>query len=568
MDAPSLLLVLCGATEEFGQAAFQRLRILRQDRHRGMIRTPSDKPGDQSDRGRLEPQTIVSLCDEPGDFGKRQQQAVELDMIAQRGPVRSSFRPRHARFRGDQFGRHTHAQENLREMRPGPPAASQHQAQIEMRARAFAPRQVDQLRRQRQTVRHARQHQHRDTANAAEGYWNGSTPPLGYETYTAEIRGKKHKKKLRIVPAESAIVEHIYGRYLGADGRPSVGIARLAEELNAKGWSYRGRPFTPALVHTILTRETYLGRQYYGVKNSRTGEQRPREEWIEVPVPPIISEKTFERVQNLLKSRDPKMTPARSHSSPVLLSGLGRCGKPDCTGTMMLMTGKGGQYRYYSCSNVRRKKDHSCGGNNVPMDQVDDAVLQVLEKRLLEPTRLEKLLAQLLERSAGADAKRKQQIVTLRNERTGADTAIQRLFEAIEAELIDPKDKDLKKRLAGHQARPAALDEEIKLLERQCGSKKDRIDSGTISAFADHLKKKLTDPNDPALRKNYVQAFVSEVVMTKEQITVRGPVASLVEAVSAPGTDGVPVRTSMVNWRTRLDSNQWPSPSEGDALSS
>ncbi len=396
------------------------------------------------------------------------------------------------------------------------------------------------------------------TANAAEGYWNGSTPPLGYETYTAEIRGKKHKKKLRVVPAESAIVEHIYGRYLGADGQPSIGIARLAEELNAKGWSYRGRPFTPALVHTILTRESYVGRHYYGVKDSRTGEKRPREEWIEVPVPPIISEKTFERVQKLLKSRDPKMTPARSHSSPVLLSGLGRCGKPGCTGTMMLMTGKGGNYRYYSCSNVRRKKDHSCGGNNVPMDQVDDAVLQVLEKRLLEPTRLEKLLAQLLERSAGADAKRKQQIVTLRNERTAADTAIQRLFETIEAGLIDPKDKDLKKRLADHQARRAALDEEINLLERQCGSKKDRIDSGTVSAFAHHLKEKLTDPNDPALRKNYVQAFVSEVVMTKEQITVRGPVASLVEAVSTPGTGGVPVRTSMVNWRARQDSNLWP----------
>ncbi len=183
---------------------------------------------------------------------------------------------------------------------------------------------------------------------------------------------------------------------------------------------------------------------------------------------------------------------------------------------------------------------------------------RVLEKRLLHPARLEKLLAQLLERSAGADAKRKNDIVTLRNERTAAETAIQRLFESIEAGLVDATDKDLKKRLAGHQSRRAALDEEINLLERQCGDKHDRIDSETIAAFAAGLKKKLTDPTNPALRKNYVQAFVSEVVMTKERLTVRGPVASLVHAVSTPGADAAPVRTSMVNWCARLDSNQRP----------
>ena len=301
-----------------------------------------------------------------------------------------------------------------------------------------------------------------------------------------------------------------------------------------------------------------MGRHYYNVKDSRTGEKRPREEWIEVTVPTIIPKKTFDKVQTILKSGDPKMTPARSHSSPVLLSGLGRCGKPGCDGTMMLMSGKGGEYRYYACSNVRRKKDLTCGGNNVPMQRVDEAVLNVLEKRLLDPTRLEKLLAQLLERSAGADARRKRDIVTLRNERTAAETAIQRLFGSIEAGLVDPTDKDLKKRLAGHQKRRAALDEEIDLLERQCGDKHDRIDSQTIAAFAAGLKKKLTDPDSPALRKSYVQAFVSEVVMTKERLTVRGPVAGLVQAVSTPGADLAPVRTSMVDWCARKDSNLRP----------
>ena len=391
--------------------------------------------------------------------------------------------------------------------------------------------------------------------NAEDGFWNGSTPPLGYETYTAEIRGKKHKKKLRVCPSEAAAVEYTYAGYIGTGGKTPLGIAKLAEHLNQKGLSYRGRPFTPALVHTILTRETYVGRHYYNTRDSRTGQKRPREEWIEVTVPAIIPEEMFDQVQKILKSRDPKMAPARSHDSPVLLSGLGRCGRPGCTGTMMLMNGKGGQYRYYACSNVRREKDLTCGGNNVPMEKVDDAVLAALETRLLDPARLEKLLAKLLERSAGADAKRKREMVVLRNERTAAETAIQRLFGSIEAGLVDPTDKDLKKRLAGHQARRSMLDEEIKLLERQCGAKRDRIDGETIAAFAAELKKKLTDPTSPALRKNYVRAFVSEVVMTKERLTVRGPVASLVHAVSTPGAELPPVRTSVVDWCTRQDSN-------------
>ncbi|TXC68853.1 hypothetical protein FSZ31_07755 [Sphingorhabdus soli] len=106
-----------------------------------------------------------------------------------------------------------------------------------------------------------------------------------------------------------------------------------------------GSPFSPALVHTILTRETYIGRHYYHVKDSRTGEKRPRKERIEVAVPAIIPEKTFGKVQAILKSRDPEMAPGRSHSSPVLRSGRGRRGKPGCNGTMTLMIGKGGQYR-------------------------------------------------------------------------------------------------------------------------------------------------------------------------------------------------------------------------------
>ncbi|HZS85309.1 MAG TPA: zinc ribbon domain-containing protein [Stellaceae bacterium] len=46
--------------------------------------------------------------------------------------------------------------------------------------------------------------------------------------------------------------------------------------------------------------------------------------------------------------QDPKVTPARVVGGPTLLTGICFCA--DCGGTMTLRTGKGGRYRYYTCS--------------------------------------------------------------------------------------------------------------------------------------------------------------------------------------------------------------------------
>ena len=91
-------------------------------------------------------------------------------------------------------------------------------------------------------------------------------------------------------------MQHIFERYLGKIGSGSTGIAKISEELNEKGQTYRGRPFSAALVHTILTRETYIGSHHYNVQDSRTRKVRPRAKWIGVKVPAIVSESDSELV--------------------------------------------------------------------------------------------------------------------------------------------------------------------------------------------------------------------------------------------------------------------------------
>lgn len=394
------------------------------------------------------------------------------------------------------------------------------------------------------------------TANAADGFWNGSKPPFGYETCTAERRGKKDKKRLRILETEAATVREIFEIYVGRKGSENLGCNKIAQGLQNRGITYRGTRFSARHVNDILRRETYTGRHYYNRTDSKTRKERPREDWVEIAVPAIIDQETFEIAAKLLATRDPKMSPARSHSSSVLLSRIARCGKPGCDhGTMMLMTGKGGRYRYYTCSNVRRKNDRACGGNNVKMEIADEAVLSALEQRIFEPRRLRSLLDSLLERSTAADSDRKTRLQVMKQELTSVEKAASNLLQLVENGMIDAGDPTLKDRFANNKARRLDLLEQIDLLERQLGNKSIRITEDHVRSFAVFLRNKIRATDDLTLRKRYVQAFVSTVTMTNECIEICGTKSALEAGAAAFMRGDEPVRTSMADWRARQDSN-------------
>lgn len=79
---------------------------------------------------------------------------------------------------------------------------------------------------------------------------------------------------------------------------------------------------------------------------------------------------------------------------------------------------------------------------------------------------------------------------------------------------------------------------------------------------------RLRDAADSQVRRRYVRAFVGEVVMSREQLIIRGPNRALELAAAGDMPADDTVRTFMGNWRTRHDSNVWPPPSENRALSS
>jgi Recombinase zinc beta ribbon domain len=53
------------------------------------------------------------------------------------------------------------------------------------------------------------------------------------------------------------------------------------------------------------------------------------------------------------------------------------------------LPGKGGRYRYYTCSTKARQGETGCAGRTVPMEKLDTLVANYIEHRLLQPKRLD-----------------------------------------------------------------------------------------------------------------------------------------------------------------------------------
>jgi site-specific DNA recombinase len=199
-------------------------------------------------------------------------------------------------------------------------------------------------------------------------------------------------------------------------------------------------------VHKVLTRTTYIGRHRFNTKFWKTRERKPETDVVEMAVPAIIDAAEFEAVQALLKSRSPALTAPRVVSGPTLLTGICFCAA--CGKAMTLRTGKGGRYRYYTCSTKARQGETGCLGRTVPMEKLDTLVADHIERRLLQPARLEKILSSVLDRREERAERRTAHIAALRKRAAEADAKLKRLYDAIENGVADLADPLLKDRIA------------------------------------------------------------------------------------------------------------------------
>ena len=400
--------------------------------------------------------------------------------------------------------------------------------------------------------------------NAKQGFWNGSIPPFGYKTRDAERRGDKIKKVLQIDPAEAAIVRRIYDLYLGMQGQ-AVGIKEIASRLNREGVQHRGKRFSTANVHRVLSQDTYRGLHYFDRKDSRTGKWKDSSVWVQLQVPAIIDDGVFARVQAIKEAKRPTNTPPRISNGPTLLAGLAKCGT--CGGGMVIRTGKGGQYRYYTCAKAATQGKQDCGGRSVPMPLLDNLILDHLIERLFTPERMKKLLGAYLDRSIEAETGRRREVSRLKAEVTELQGRKEKLLQLIETGVLTPDDPDLKRRITDLQLRRQETLERIGLLEQELGSKRRDVTPEKVERFASAMREKLRN-GTKEFRRAYLNLFIDKIDVGDTVIQITGPKAALAKASAEP----VPAPAALVpsfvqEWRARRDSNSRPLAPEASALS-
>jgi len=403
--------------------------------------------------------------------------------------------------------------------------------------------------------------------NARQGFWNGALPPIGYRIVAAEQRGSKTKKKLEIDPLHADTVRLIYRLFLEGSGTAGpMGVKAITCYLNERRIFTRdGGRWGLAQIHTILTRTTYIGQHRFNTRSHKDKVRKPEGEVVAMAVPPLIDRETFDAVQARLKSRHPMVTPARITSGPTLLTGICFCAK--CGGAMTMRTGKGGAgglYRYYTCSTQARQGKTGCEGRSIPMDRLDQLVANHLEERLLQPERLETLLASVLDRRQERAERRREHLAELNKRATETDQRLNRLYDAIESGVADLNDNGLKDRIASLKAiRDQAKADADRAQTALDNAGTQSVSHDMVQTFARAARQRLRCENG-GYRRDHLRALAQRVEVADKEVRIMGSKSELLRtlvAASATKPGSFEVRSSVLKWRARNDSNVRPSDS-------
>ena len=373
-------------------------------------------------------------------------------------------------------------------------------------------------------------------ANARMGFWNGSASPLGYISETVEIRGTKEKKKLKPHPTEAPLVVNIFDWYIDGDGvQGPLGMKAIARKLNDLGHRTRNVKrqdksglFTTGYIEKILNNETYAGTAYYNQTDSKTGEARPKSDWVAVDVPALVTRERWNRAQQLRAERDPKKTPPRRTTNDVLLSGLVHCAA--CGRPMVRQTGKGGTYFYYRCGGTVREgrcKDPGTSGMSAPA--LDQIVVDRLLAEILTTERVQAIVSAVAEQRSATLGQSNHNLARHIEEQKLAKRKLNKLYDLVDDLEEDERPSDtLKGRIKDAEANGSRLESLIAALRRTLATAIVPLTAVEAGDFVQRVRSAF-DNADVVLKKRLVRAFVGHVSVSSTGVDITGSDDALAE---------------------------------------
>ena len=385
--------------------------------------------------------------------------------------------------------------------------------------------------------------------------------PFGYQY---EKKSDTTEASYLIHSGEAKIVKEAFYLYC----TKQVSIGEIAKIFTQKGYKTRtGLVFWErSVIWGMLRNPAYKGkaafRKTMRVKRNRktklaiesknplkselsSPRDRSKSDWITIPVPAIIDEKSFEIAQQRLE-KNKKFSPRNNKKYEYLLSGLLRC--DNCGYSIYGKPASNSKYKrlYYRCMGQdghRWPGGRVCAGHPVRTEAIDELVWQSVKALLLEP---EKTLSEYGRRAKDASSKKgievirshkKKQVRALNQEK-------ERLIDLFQSGLIEKG--DLTPRLNSNKSKTEKLIQELDFLKRESQRKEKTLTViNNLSDFIAAMHKNIEhcDFHD----KQYLVRLVVEEVLVntvKEEINVRHviPMDPQKKCPLRPGTERSPLR--------------------------
>jgi site-specific DNA recombinase len=360
----------------------------------------------------------------------------------------------------------------------------------------------------------------------------------------------------RVIDAEARVVQRVYEMYT-VEG---LSMGEIARRLNAEGIPTRKQSarWERSVVWAMLRNPAYRGAAAFGktrvagrirvtralrrrggiVSSNSIGHERPHEEWIEIPVPALVSEESFARAQELLYEN--KIRSRRRTITPSVVQGLVSCQKCGYAFSRTSTYTTARKLHYYKCigsDSWRKLGGPVCDNRMVRQDLLDQIVWTEVIRLLEDPTLIQQELDRRLAAARSCDPTKKRE-QSLQRELTRVGKGIERLLNAYQEELLSLE--QLRERIPLLRQREQTLRAELQAIADQATDRATFLRlAETLAAFLGRLRS-AADTLDVIERQRIVRLVVKDILIGDDTIIIRHciPVGLGPPPDSGPATPG------------------------------
>jgi site-specific DNA recombinase len=362
-----------------------------------------------------------------------------------------------------------------------------------------------------------------------------SGAPYGYRY----VRKSDHAEaRYEVCEPEASVVRELFRRYI-QDGASIADLARWLTEQQLPTRTGKAR-WDRSTVWGMLRNPAYAGRAAFA-KTMRTEQRarltrparlagrsssctpvtcdRPPEQWVQIAVPAIVSEETFQLAARRLQ--DNQRFAARNTKVPSLLQGLAACqacGYAYYRTSTRTATRRLYYYRCLGSDDYRYPGGRRCANLPVRADYLDQVVWEHVTGLLADPTRIRAELDRRLNQLQAANPTTATK-ARLQREQTRTATAISRLVEAYQEQLLSLA--ELRERMPALRAKEQTLAAQLDALEAELVDQATYLKlAETLEGFLARLRGKADTASVPE-RQRVLRLLVKEILIGPERVVIR-----------------------------------------------